>query len=230
MKIKAVTVLVFLVSMALFTAGCGTVPIRNPLPEGFGNTAEIPDIPNARFWGDESPPFFAGKVGQPREKLKRDFPGIFGVEHNYLSLSGGGANGAFGACSLVGWTAAGNRPEFTMVTGISTGVLMATFAFLGKEYDDDLKEMYTSYSTRDLVRRHNILAALTGASAADTSPLKKMLAKYLDKKVMEEVAAEHGKRSTFVHRHDEPGRQEAGHMEHRSYRIQRTSQSTGAYP
>ena len=30
---------------------------------------------------------------------------------------------------LVGWSAAGTRPEFTMVTGISTGALMAPFAF-----------------------------------------------------------------------------------------------------
>lgn len=100
------------------------------------------------------------------------------MEHHYLALSGGGANGAFGAGLLAGWTAAGNRPEFAMVTGISTGALMATFAFLGKEYGDELKEMYTSYFTKDLVRRHNILAALAGASAADTTPLKKMLARY----------------------------------------------------
>jgi predicted acylesterase/phospholipase RssA len=78
-----------------------------------------------------------------------------------------------------------------MVTGISTGALMATFAFLGEEYDDPLKEMYTKYSTKDLVRKRNILAALTGVSAADTAPLKKMLAKYIDRQVMEKVAEEY---------------------------------------
>jgi len=67
-----------------------------------------------------------------------------------LAISGGGANGAFGAGILVGWTASGTRPEFTMVTGISTGALTAPFAFLGSDYDDELKEVYTTTSTRDI--------------------------------------------------------------------------------
>ena len=169
------------------------VPIRNPLPEQLGDEAAIPNVPRARFWGDEAPPFFTSLIGQPREKLKEQFPGIFGKEHHYLAISGGGANGAFGAGLLVGWTAAGTRPEFTIVTGISTGALMAPFAFLGETYDGILKEMYTTYATKDLVIMRNIMSIFFGTSAADTTPLKKMLGKYLTREVMAEIAAEYQK-------------------------------------
>ena len=62
----------------------------------------------------------------------------------FLAVSGGGDNGAFGAGLLNGWTAAGNRPEFKLVTGVSTGALIAPFAFLGPAYDDKLKKFYTT--------------------------------------------------------------------------------------
>ena len=63
---------------------------------------------------------------------------------NFLAISGGGEDGAFGAGLLIGWTAAGTRPEFKLVTGISTGALTAPFAFLGPKYDDQLKDVYTT--------------------------------------------------------------------------------------
>src|SRR5690242_10708285 len=40
-----------------------------------------------------------------------------------LAISGGGDNGAFGAGLLSGWSAAGSRPRFKLVTGVSTGAL-----------------------------------------------------------------------------------------------------------
>ena len=192
-QFKPLVILFLAACFAQLLGGCGTLPVRNPLPEKFGDAAKIPGIPLARFWGDEVPEHVGAIFRQPREKLREDFSAIFGREHNYLALSGGGANGAFGAGLLAGWSDAGNRPEFTMVTGVSTGALMATFAFLGSAYDPQLKEMYTTYSTRDLVIRRNLLAALTGTSAADTTPLKKMLAKYINKQVMEAIAVEHRK-------------------------------------
>ena len=67
-------------------------------------------------------------------------------------MSGGGSNGAFGAGVLFGWTASGKRPEFTVVTGVSTGSLIAPFAFLGPPYDDYLKEAYTEISGDDILR------------------------------------------------------------------------------
>jgi predicted patatin/cPLA2 family phospholipase len=193
MKTKQSAILLAFISMVCLLSSCAGIPIRNPLPEKFGETAQIPNIPRAKFWGDEVPPFAGEVYGESREKLMQEFPGVFGREHNYLALSGGGANGAFGAGLLVGWSAAGTRPEFTMVTGISTGALMAPFAFLGKAYDAQLREMYTTYSTKDLVIKLNILSTLTGSSAVDTTPLKTMLGKYVNQQIMEAIAAEHKK-------------------------------------
>ena len=55
------------------------------------------------------------------------------VPINYLCISGGGSDGAYGAGFLVGWTAKGTRPKFDVVTGISTGSMIAPMAFLGPE-------------------------------------------------------------------------------------------------
>ena len=122
----------------------------------------------ARMWGDERPSFVEEWHVKSREDLQAEFGGVMGREHNYLAISGGGQHGAFGAGLLVGWTAAGTRPEFTLVTGISTGALIAPFAFLGPAYDAQLKEVYTIYSTEDLIKRRHILTTITGDSAAST--------------------------------------------------------------
>jgi len=111
--------------------------------------------------------------------------------HNYLAISGGGSNGAFGAGLLVGWTATGTRPEFTMVTGISTGALTAPFAFLGPDYDDELKTVYTTTSTKDIAEKRNIISALLTDSMADTKPLKALIAKYINSDVIDAIAREH---------------------------------------
>jgi predicted acylesterase/phospholipase RssA len=86
-------------------------------------------------------------------------------------VSGGGSNGAFGAGVLFGWTASGKRPEFTVVTGVSTGSLIAPFAFLGPPYDDYLKEAYTEVSGDDIFEKKGVLTILRGSeSVADNSP------------------------------------------------------------
>lgn len=190
MRIKQ-SILWAIIALSFLLNGCATIPVRNPLPEKFGDIAQIPDIPEARFWGDQAPSFYKSVAVQSRERLMAEFPTVFGREHNYLAISGGGSNGAFGAGLLVGWSAAGTRPEFTMVTGVSTGALMAPFAFLGPDYDARLKEMYTTYSTKDLLIKRNILNILTGSSAADTTPLKIMLAKDITPQVMDAIAVKH---------------------------------------
>ena len=193
MKTRPLNILVVFISISFLLSGCTAIPIRKSLPEELGEAAHIPDIPRARVWGDEKPSYFEEWFAQSREELMNRYPGIMGREHNYLAVSGGGANGAFGAGLLVGWSAAGTRPEFTMVTGISTGALAAPFAFLGPAYDTQLKEMYTTYSTKDLVKMGNILKAISGYSAIDTTPLRNLIAKYINHQIMEAIAAEYRK-------------------------------------
>jgi predicted acylesterase/phospholipase RssA len=119
------------------------------------------------------------------------FEGIYGKPHAYLAISGGGANGAFGAGFVVGWTAAGTRPEFTMVTGVSTGALIAPFAFLGAEYDDELEELYTTMSMQDVAVMRGFIKGLLGDAMADTTPLRALIERYVSGDVIEAIAVQH---------------------------------------
>ena len=172
--------------------GCAGLPARNPLPLELTNEAGVPGVPEARFWGDEWPKFSLERFEKYSEDdFIRFFPGIYNKPHNYLAISGGGANGAFGAGLLAGWTETGTRPEFTMVTGISTGALTAPFAFLGSDYDDKLKEIYTTVSTEDLVRKRNLIAAAFGDSMVDTRPMREMMVRYFNIDIIEAIAREY---------------------------------------
>ena len=130
-----------IIGFMLAVIGCAGTPVRkNPVPAELTSQVGIKGIPEARFWGDEWPKFSLEQFEAFTDvDFRKHFPGIYEKPHSYLAISGGGANGAFGAGLLAGWTASGTRPEFTMVTGISTGALTAPFAFLGPDYDDELK-------------------------------------------------------------------------------------------
>jgi hypothetical protein len=163
---------------------------RKPVPQELSSRAVVPGDPRARTWGDEAPHWTDEWFATPREELHAQHSGIVGCEHNYLALSGGGANGAFGAGLLTGWTEAGTRPEFTAVTGISTGALSAPFAFLGPAWDHRLKQVYTTYSTKDLVKK-TPLAAVTSSAMFSTKGLQGLIARFFDEEVLEAVAAEY---------------------------------------
>ncbi|GDY10341.1 lipoprotein [Planctomycetia bacterium] len=110
---------------------------------------------------------------------------------NVLVLSGGGANGAYTAGVLNGWTAAGNRPQFDVVTGISTGALMAPFVFLGSEYDELLKRNYTESRDRDIFTRRWLPALIYADSLADSAPLRKRIANEITPQVLKQIAEAH---------------------------------------
>ena len=111
----------------------------------------------------------------------------------FLAISGGGDNGAFGAGLLNGWTAAGTRPEFKLVTGVSTGALIAPFAFLGPKYDYVIKRVYTTTSQKDIFKKRSFLKGLFGDAMADTSPLAETIATYVNQPLLDEIAAEYAK-------------------------------------
>jgi hypothetical protein len=112
---------------------------------------------------------------------------------NFLAISGGGDNGAFGSGLLVGWTEAGDRPEFQVVTGVSTGSLIAPFAFLGPNYDGPLREVYTTISADDIFSERGIIGAMFDDAMADTTPLWDLISKYVDDRMMAAIAREYQK-------------------------------------
>ena len=170
--------------------GCVAAPPRHPLPQELAASAQLPGIPGARYWADETPEEFREWLELPDDVLQSRYHGIMDRKHDYLLISGGGGDGAFGAGLLVGWTAAGNRPEFQIVTGISTGAIIAPFAFLGPAYDATLRELFTSFSSKDLLRRRGVHEIVRGDSAFSTDPLARLIDRYLGDDQIAAIAAE----------------------------------------
>jgi predicted patatin/cPLA2 family phospholipase len=182
----------FIVGVCLLViTGCSSNPERHILPIELTSQAAIPGVPEARFWGDEWPKFSQDRLSSITEEgLLRDMGAIYKTSHHYLAISGGGANGAFGAGLLAGWTASGTRPEFTMVTGVSTGALTAPFAFLGADYDDELKKVFTTTTTKDIAIERSLIGTLLGDSLADTTPLKNLIKRYITPEIIDEIGKE----------------------------------------
>ena len=128
-------------------------------------------------------------------------------ERNILCLSGGGSFGAYSAGVLVGWTERGTRPEFDVVTGISTGALIAPFAFLGPKYDATMKRFYTELESKDLYRVRP-LRALLGESFANTAPMAAQIAAILTPEMIADIAAAHRSgRRLYIGTTEEEGKQ-----------------------
>lgn len=108
-----------------------------------------------------------------------------------LVLSGGGANGAWGAGFLSGWAASGNRPKFDLVTGVSTGGLLATGAFLGN--DDMLKQAFTKTTDSDVKGSRFFLFIPFSDSVYTSGPLKKLIDNCITNALIDQVAEEGAK-------------------------------------
>ena len=147
------------------------LPARTPFNVEDQTAATVAGIPDARVWGDSATDF------------ARLLPPASGP---WLSLSGGGADGAFGAGLITGWTQTGNRPEFTLVSGVSIGALIAPYAFLGPRYDEDLRQNFLSITAADVFEDH-----ATPESLMDTWPLKRLIERRVSAKMLVEIAAEH---------------------------------------
>lgn len=188
--------------LLLLLSGCGPLKRLDAVPAEKTTQAVIPGIPNARFWVDKELEPFMGDVlaSLGREKAYLERSGHSGPmpPANFLAISGGGDNGAFGAGLLVGWTQSGTRPEFKGVTGISTGALIAPFAFLGAEYDDKLRTVYTSISPKDVVEPRSFLAAVTSDALADNHPLWELLPRYVDAEMLAKIAREYTEKGRIL--------------------------------
>jgi hypothetical protein len=147
--------------------------------------------PGVRAWGDEFSPAFQKSVVDSVAEVNA----AYGADAptDVLAISGGGAHGAFAAGLLRGWSEAGNRPTFRLVTGVSVGAVIAPFAFLGSEYDQKLSEIATNISDEKVYRRKELLGSLLSDSVTDTAPLVRFLRQYYDEDLIKAVAAEHAR-------------------------------------
>jgi predicted acylesterase/phospholipase RssA len=155
------------------------LPPRIPFTAADEVAAAIPGMPDARFWADSVADFTAALPPQPGP---------------WLALSSGGADGAFGAGLLNGLSASGKRPDYAVVTGVSTGALMAPFVFAGPRYDDALRAAYTKITAADVFE-----VGGTGESFVDSWPLKDLIAKQITPALLADIAAAHNSgRRLFV--------------------------------
>jgi len=189
-------IIIYIFTHLLFTLGCANKLTRNPVPVDKTTEVIVLDIPAIRAVGFElNPELQEDFIKSVKIKNELYYPPSrpeCDVSDEILALSGGGSNGAFGAGFLNGWTKSGTRPVFKLVTGVSTGALIATFAFLGSEYDDTLKELYTGIKTDDLIKKRGI-AALWNESLVEVTPLINLLRQYIDKQLLEAIADAHSK-------------------------------------
>ena len=126
---KGIIGFVGLALLSLLLQGCMSLQVRHPLPEHLLDQVQVADLPGIRDWGDVHSENLEQSALESVQQEMAANQGKLEPEANFLALSGGGGDGAFGAGILCGWTAAGTRPRFKLVTGISTGALIAAFAF-----------------------------------------------------------------------------------------------------
>ncbi|MGX9430597.1 MULTISPECIES: patatin-like phospholipase family protein [Bradyrhizobium] len=173
------------IALSWMLAACASPP-RVPYTAAEANAARVLNLDDLRRYADEPASAFG------RTKLAAG-------PRNYLALSGGGADGAYGAGLLNGWTAAGTRPSFSIVSGVSTGALIAPFAFLGPQYDPALREFYTSGIAETLLDSPNPLNAIFGSGLFGNKRLRELVAQYVNEDFVAAVATEYGKgRLLFV--------------------------------
>lgn len=181
---------------ALCLAACAPAIERNGISNAvIADKAAIPGLAGVRYWADEV-------STDPIRDIRRHTPNMPVIGRDTrkvkdrpivesLALSGGGSDGAYGAGVLAGWTARGDRPEFEVVTGVSAGAIIAPFAFLGPQYDPALKVIWTEYQQSQVVTAQFLPGLFGGQALTDTTPLAGLIAKYVDRDMLDAIAAQY---------------------------------------
>jgi hypothetical protein len=184
------------VVLLLGLAACASPERMTPVPTSDVLRAMPLGIENARFFPGEQHDALLAEFRQAADRQRAALglgPDALLPPAQLLAISGGGDNGAFGSGVLVGWTDAGDRPEFELVTGVSTGAILAPFAFLGPSYDQQLRDVYTTVDADDLYIQRGFINAIYNDALSDTTPLWELISKYVDEPMMRAIAAEYEK-------------------------------------
>lgn len=182
-KRSVTSIRVLMLATTLALGACASVP-RQAYTAAEAQVAEVAGIPNARTFADAPVETLGAMMAAPGARA-RPFA--------YLALSGGGGDGAYGAGVLKGWSESGTRPEFSLVSGVSTGALTAPFAFLGPAYDPVLDEIYTSGVATTLVKDPSLVNVVFGSGLFGDGRLRDLVGRYVTPDLLAAVAAEHAK-------------------------------------
>jgi len=138
----------------------------------------------------------SSEISQPivdglAEAFKPDAKKPAKTAKNVLVLSGGGQYAAYNAGLLVGWSEQGTRPQFDVITGVSSGAIVATYAFMGKKYDPQLQHFFTTISNKDIFQYRPIRELIRNGALANPERLERMIAQGINDEYMNELRQEH---------------------------------------
>jgi predicted acylesterase/phospholipase RssA len=183
--------------VALALAGCASLAPRAALPQQLADSATLGSLDHVRLWGVGAGDRADTNVRMAVPRLRQRYAAARRTGStpiaNYLAISGGGEDGAFGAGLLVGWSERGTRPDFDLVTGVSAGALIAPFAFLGRARDAELSQVFTHIKQRDILKLNIVEGLLGGPSLADSAPLARLLDSYIDDAFLRDIVRERDK-------------------------------------
>ena len=181
----------FLISLAFVNIGGCVTPFMGASPTAAGfKPADVVDL-TAYGPNGAAPDIFRQIMILKKRLRESQKPKILPVKRTALLLSGGGSFGAYSAGVLCGWTETGTRPEFDVVTGVSTGALISVFAFLGSEYDCELRRFYTTSHSKDIYRKKLLPIALFSDSLNDSKPLLRQIETAITPEVVRKIAEGH---------------------------------------
>ena len=188
---------------SVLVAGCDAPGRLASLPEKMRAAASFDGLPpDTRVVLDGSDDAMLGRIAAEalrRELSYADKTGMTSLgTANYLAISGGGENGAYGAGLLTGWTALGTRPEFKGVTGVSTGALIAPYAFLGPAYDRELERFYTTIGKDDVMTSRGLVSAMLGESLYDSTPLLRLIRSGLTSEMVAAIGREYSEKGRLL--------------------------------
>jgi predicted acylesterase/phospholipase RssA len=187
-------VIIFLMSV-LSIQGCTTMRPRHAVLIDFSGKVTINGMSDIRSDIDNPDSIVIQKslIDSFKEEGKNDYSAnALGIKtYPVLAISAGGPNGAYGAGFLTGWSKEGSRPPFKVITGVSSGAIIACCAFLGKDYDEQLEKFFTTMSTKDIMKKNNFFGILFGGSFMSSTPLVKKISAIVDEKLITRVAEEH---------------------------------------
>ena len=171
----------------------GALTRLDAVPPRLRERAEVPGFAGVRY---RIPSGLEALVRDGAESVQRERTHLAASGHlgplppaAFLAISGGGDKGAFAAGLLAGWAASGTRPQFKVVTGVSTGGLIAPLAFLGPAHDERLRGIYTGVAVRDIATPRAPLAAVLDDALSDSEPLWRLVRGSIDRAVLDAIAA-----------------------------------------
>lgn len=181
----------------MLLGGCAAVGSLAPVPARLADASHIAGMPGIRTWGDDGADAVASFLKSEGSAIKARYAERArsgkALDSHMLALSGGGDDGVFSAGVLTGWSSQGSRPTFDLVTGISAGSLVAPFAFLGDSHDKDLGRIFLNHGGEDIFQQTVLSGVFGGPSLADNAPLARLIAMYVDARMLSLIAAERAK-------------------------------------